>query len=262
MPHSNRFDGETVVITGVGRPGQVGEAVAAALAERGARLALVDRTGATAEARAAALRAAGHEARGFAADLTRPADADRLMGEVRDAFGPALDALVCAAGGFAATGALDAEADGEAALAALHGQLAVNLTTAYVATRAALPLLRVRGGRVVYFASAAALPEGDAAGLAAYAAAKAGVLALMRAVAADERPRDGAGPPDARPGRGVRAHGVRANAVAPAAVRTAANVAAMGEGGPYVTREAVADVVAWLASAASAPVTGQVVRLG
>jgi NAD(P)-dependent dehydrogenase (short-subunit alcohol dehydrogenase family) len=84
----------------------------------------------------------------------------------------------------------------------------------------------------------------------------------MRAVAADERPRDEAGPPDAPPGRGPRVHGVRANAVAPAAVRTAANVAAMGEGGPYVTREAVADVVAWLASAASAPVTGQVVRLG
>jgi 3-oxoacyl-[acyl-carrier protein] reductase len=251
VPRSARFDGETVLVTGVGRAGQVGEALAAAFAERGARVALADRTGGEAEARAAALRARGHDARAFAADLTDPASAEALAAAVRDAYGPALDALVCAAGGFAATGALDAGGDGHAALAALHGQLAINLTTAYLATRAALPLLRARGGRVVYFASAAVLPDGDPAGLAAYAAAKAGVLALMRAVAADERPgRDGA-----------RA-GVRANAVAPTAVRTAANVAAMGEGAAYVSREAVADAVAWLASAASAPVTGQVLRLG
>jgi NAD(P)-dependent dehydrogenase (short-subunit alcohol dehydrogenase family) len=76
------------------------------------------------------------------------------------------------------------------------------------------------------------------------------VLALVRAVAADERPRpDGAGA------------GVRANAVAPGSIRTAANVAAMGDGATYVTREAVSAAVAWLAGAESAPVTGQVLRL-
>ncbi len=255
MSRTARFDGETVLITGVGRPGQIGEALAAAFAERGARLALVDRTAAGAEARAAALRARGHDARAFACDLTDAASVDAMIAGVRDAFGPALDALVCAAGGFAATGALDGgPGDGAAARAALERQLAINLTTAYLATRAALPLLRARGGRVVYFASAAVLPDGNPAGLAAYAAAKAGVLALMRAVAADERPREG--------GDGVRLQGVRANAVAPTAVRTAANVAAGGEAGPNVSREAVADAVAWLAAAASAPVTGQVLRLG
>ncbi len=258
MSRTARFDGETVLITGVGRPGQIGEALAAVFAERGARLALVDRTAAGAEARAAALRARGHDARAFACDLTDAASVDAMIGGVRDAFGPALDALVCAAGGFAATGALDGTGDGggdgAAARAALERQLAINLTTAYLATRAALPLLRARGGRVVYFASAAVLPDGDPAGIAAYAAAKAGVLALMRAVAADERRPEG--------GDGVRIQGVRANAVAPTAVRTAANVAAGGEAGPYVSREAVADAVAWLAAAASAPVTGQVLRLG
>jgi hypothetical protein len=39
-------------------------------------------------------------------------------------------------------------------------------------------------------------------------------------------------------------------------------VAASGDQATYVTREAVADAVAWLASAASAPVTGQAIRLG
>jgi NAD(P)-dependent dehydrogenase (short-subunit alcohol dehydrogenase family) len=248
------FADQTVLVTGVGRAGQLGEALGLAFAEGGARVALVGRAGAEVEARAAALRARGHEARAFACDLTDPASTGAAFAAVRGAFGPRLDALVCAAGGFAATGALDAEADGAAALRALEGQLALNLTTAYVATRAALPMLRAEGGggaaaRVVYVASAAALPDGDAAGLAAYAASKAGVLALMRAVAADERP-----------GRGAGA-GVRANAVAPGAIRTAANVAAAGDAGGLVAREAVAEAAAWLASAASAPVTGQVLRV-
>jgi NAD(P)-dependent dehydrogenase (short-subunit alcohol dehydrogenase family) len=188
---------------------------------------------------------------------------DAAFARVREAVGPALDALVCAAGGFAATGPLDAEPDGAAALDALQRQLAINLTTAYLATRGALPLLRAPGrrptggdgtaARIVYVASAAVLPDGDPAGLAAYAAAKAGVLALMRAVAADERPRgDGAA--------GRRA--VRANAVAPTAIRTAANAAAGMDPATAVTREAVAGTVAWLAASTSAPVTGQVLRLG
>jgi NAD(P)-dependent dehydrogenase (short-subunit alcohol dehydrogenase family) len=54
---------------------------------------------------------------------------------------------------------------------------------------------------------------------------------------------------------------VRANAVAPAAIRTAANLADMGADTSYVTREAVADVVLWLCSDAARAVTGQVVRV-
>jgi NAD(P)-dependent dehydrogenase (short-subunit alcohol dehydrogenase family) len=67
----------------------------------------------------------------------------------------------------------------------------------------------------------------------------------MRAVSADERP-----------------SGVRANAVALSAVRTAANVAAMGDDASYVEREDVARVVRWLCSEEARSVTGQVVRLG
>ena len=52
-----------------------------------------------------------------------------------------------------------------------------------------------------------------------------------------------------------------ANALAPAAIRTAANLAAMGADADYVTREAVADVVLWLCSDAARAVTGQVVRV-
>jgi NAD(P)-dependent dehydrogenase (short-subunit alcohol dehydrogenase family) len=122
--------------------------------------------------------------------------------------------------------------------------IAINLTTAYVATRAFLPALRRRRGAVVYFASAAALAGASIGGTAAYAAAKSGVVALMRAVSQKER---GAG--------------VRANAVAPTSIRTAENVASMGDTERYVERAEVAEVVAWLCSDAASAVTGQVIRL-
>lgn len=227
-----------VLITGVGRAGQLGEALAAAFAAGGARLALVDRTAANVEARAAEVRAAGGDAHAFACDLTSDGEVAAVFARVDAALG-GLDAVVCAAGGFAASGPVDA-----ADLATWDRMLAVNLATAHATTRAALPRLRRSRGALVYFASPAALPGGSARGIAAYAAAKAGVVALMRAVAADER---GAG--------------VRANAVALNAVRTAANVAAMGADASYVERADVARVVHWLCSAEAASVTGQVVQL-
>jgi NAD(P)-dependent dehydrogenase (short-subunit alcohol dehydrogenase family) len=96
----------------------------------------------------------------------------------------------------------------------------------------------------VYFGSVAATPGGSPKGMAAYAAAKSGVLSLMRTVALDEK-----------------AHGVRANAVAPTAIRTATNVADMGDKADYVERESVADVVAFLASPLARNVSGQVLVL-
>ena len=228
-----------VLVTGVGREGQVGEALAWTFARAGWTVAIADRDAAQVEARAAALRGAGHEVVALAADLTEPAAADAALARVRDAFG-GLDALVCAAGGFGMTGALDGSDP-----AAWHRQFAINLTTAYLSTRGALPLLRPRRGAIVYFGSVAAIAGGDPSGMAAYAAAKAGVLALMHAVARQER--------DA---------GVRANAVAPTAVRTGDNEAAMGRDAAYVERDEVAGTVLWLCSDAARAITGQVVRLG
>ncbi len=238
-PPTSDFEQKTVVVTGVGRAGQVGEIVARWFAERGARLALVERSAETGEARAGELRALGHDARAFACDLTDP-DA---LAPVAAAIGAQLgdvDALVCLAGGFGMTGPLDASDP-----AAWHQQIAIGLTTAYVTTRAFLPALRRGRGAIVYFASAAALPGASIAGTAAYAAAKSGVVALMHAVA-----------------QGERKAGVRANAVAPTSIRTAANVASMGDDADYVEREEVAAAVGWLCSPAASAVTGQVVRLG
>jgi NAD(P)-dependent dehydrogenase (short-subunit alcohol dehydrogenase family) len=229
--------GRSVVLTGVGREGQVGEAVALAFAERGARVFLVDHSEPNVRARAEALVARGLRAASLAADLTDAAAASALAERVRDATAGRLHALVHLAGGFASSGPV-AESDP----AVWQRQLAMNATTAYLTARAFLPLLRGTRGSIVFFASEAVLPGARTANLAAYVASKSAVVALMQAIAQEER-----------------AAGVRANALAPTTIRTADNLAAMGADTPMVTREAVADVVLWLCSDASRAVTGQVV---
>lgn len=231
------FTGRSVVLTGVGRAGQVGEAVAGAFASRGARVFLVDRDGAEAQARADALVAAGMRAASLAADLA-DADAVQALAErVRGATAGRVHAVVHLAGGFMASGPV-AESDP----AVWSSQLTLHATTAYLVARAFLPQLRATKGAITFFASEAALPGGHAAGLAGYVAAKSAVIALMQVIAQEEA-----------------AHGVRANALAPTTIRTAANVASLPAGTPMVAREAVADVVLWLSSDAGRAVTGQVI---
>ncbi|HET7620410.1 MAG TPA: SDR family NAD(P)-dependent oxidoreductase [Gemmatimonadaceae bacterium] len=233
------YENGVVVLTGIGKPGQTGEVVAQALLASGARLAVVSRSASEAESRAAALRSDGADVRGFPCDLSKEAEVASLAGMVRDAFGDRVDALINMAGGFAMSGPV-AESD----FAAWQHQLSINLTTAYLATRAFLPALRAARGSIVYFSSAAALPGARVARMSAYAASKSAVIALMHAVAQEESQ-----------------HGVRANAVAPTSIRTAANVESMGTDADYVSRSEVASTVLWLCSAEASAVTGQVVEL-
>jgi NAD(P)-dependent dehydrogenase (short-subunit alcohol dehydrogenase family) len=230
--------GATVVVTGVGRRGQVGEVVARTLAGQGARVVLVDRDAAAATERGSEL--AAFDAHAVACDLTDPAATGELAAEVTRLAPAGVHALVNLAGGFAG-GHTVADTPPET----WHRMAAINLTTAFLATRAFLPLLRAARGSLVYFASAAALPGAGVAEMAGYAAAKSGVITLMRAVAAEER----------------RA-GIRANALAPTSIRTESNLQSMGDSVKYVEREVVADWVLWLCSPLSGPITGQVIRLG
>lgn len=234
-----RFDGKVIVLTGVGREGQVGEAVARAFADAGAKLVLTDRLIGGVEARALALRALGANVSARACDLTDEAQVRALATDVGALHGGRVDALVHLAGGFAMSGPV-----ADSASSVWQRQLAINLTTAYLATRAFLPLLRAARGSIVYFAAASALPGGQSAGMSGYVAAKSGVLALMHAVAEEERDT-----------------GVRANAVAPTNIRTVANLHAMGDAVRYVEREEVAGVVGFLCSDDARAVTGQTIAL-
>ena len=90
------FTGKLVVITGVGRAGQVGEAVALGFAQRGATLALLDLQQTEVEARAATLRAAGYAVTSHVANLADAAAAKAAAAEViaatQDRFGGAVHA--------------------------------------------------------------------------------------------------------------------------------------------------------------------------
>jgi NAD(P)-dependent dehydrogenase (short-subunit alcohol dehydrogenase family) len=227
------------LITGVGRKGQVGEAVAAALAARGDTVLLVSRSEEEVSARAADIIAAGGMARGYGCDLGVSSEVDRLAARVREEFGEQLDSLVNLAGGFAATGPI-AQSDSRT----VDRMLAVNAVTAFNATRALFPMLRAARGSVVFFASDVVLDGARTSGIAGYAMAKSAVVTLMRSVA-DEG----------------REFGVRANALAPGSIRTGTNEASMGSSVRYVEREDVASAVEFLCSPAARAVTGQVIRL-
>jgi NAD(P)-dependent dehydrogenase (short-subunit alcohol dehydrogenase family) len=217
----------------------VGEVVAQRFAEEGASLLLVDRREEQAAERAEPLRRAGHRVRSYGCDLSDAASVAALAAIVRRDHGDQLRALVNLAGGFASGGSVS-EGDTEV----WSRMFAINLTTAYLATRSFLPMLKATRGAIVYFASEAALPGSRVAGFAGYAAAKSAVVTLMRAVSQEEK-----------------ANGVRANALAPGAIRTAANLQSMGESARYVEREAVAEAVLYLCSDQSRAITGQVIAL-
>ena len=86
--------GRTVLITGAA--GGLGSALAQALRERGAQLALLDLHADAVEAQAAAL-GGSHVARGWAADVGDLPGLQRTMAEVRDHFG-GIDVVVAGAG--------------------------------------------------------------------------------------------------------------------------------------------------------------------
>ena len=227
------------LITGVGAKGQVGEAVAATLSQRGDHLVLVTRSEKEVKERAADLTAAGFAASGYHCDLADAAAVRDLAARIRQAHGARLDHVVHLAGGFALTGPI-AESDPSP----VDHLMRINYLTAFNVARAFLPAVREASGAFVFFASENVIEGVRTKGSAAYTAAKSAVVALMRSLA-DEG----------------REFGVRANALAPASIRTAANEAAMGVDARFVEREQVAAAVAFLCSRAAAAVTGQVVRL-
>jgi len=239
------LEGAVVVLTGVGREGQVGEAIAGAFAAEGAVLVLLDRDEKAVQARAAALVGRGTRATGIPCDLTDPAQVAQAAARVAadasatpDRPAGRIDALVHIAGGFAMSDAI-----GESDPKTLARMIEVNLTTAYLASRGFVPLVR-DGGSIVYFTSANVLPGASSARMSGYIAAKTAVVGLMRSVADEGRTR-----------------GLRANAVAPIAVRTGDNLRVMESTTRYVEREAVADAVVFLCSRAARAITGQVLRL-
>lgn len=229
------FRDQVVVVTGVGRVGQIGYAVADGFAQAGARLVIAAHDGIALGSRAREFAARGVEVRTAAGDLTQPDVANLVVEQAVKGFGR-LDVLVNVAGGF--TGGAPVT---EASLDVLDKAIAINVTTMYLVSRAAAQvMIGQHKGAIVSFASVAALSARPA--MAAYSAAKAGVAALTRSMALE-----------------LRDSGVRVNAVAPGLVRTGDNVGAIGDGpARWVEIADIVNAVLFLSSDLSAGITGHV----
>jgi NAD(P)-dependent dehydrogenase (short-subunit alcohol dehydrogenase family) len=160
-------------------------------------------------------------------DVTTGEGAAEMFAQAGRTFGRPADTLLHLVGGFG-MGPLDAPD----APAVWDRMMALNLTSSFHCYRAALPALRARGGGwIVGLASRAALTPGPK--LAAYAASKAGLIALTQSLSAE-----------------VRGENIHVNAILASTIDTPANRAAMGErnAADWVTPDDIADATLFLCS--------------
>jgi NAD(P)-dependent dehydrogenase (short-subunit alcohol dehydrogenase family) len=234
-PASFDFRGKVVLVTGVGRAGQIGHAVALAFGSAGAKIVACDLNAVGVALRVREFAAEGIDARPCAGDLTQP-DIAALAVEIALRHFGRLDVVVNVAGGLTTYGPIR-----ETTVEALDREIAINLKTTVLVSRAAIEALAQTKGAIINFSSIAYFnPQSP---MAVYSAAKAAVAGFTRSLAVE-----------------LQGQQVRVNAVAPAMVRTVDNVAAVGNGeAQYVEMREITDGVMALASDATA--TGKIVAI-
>ena len=231
--------GRVALVTGSTRG--IGRAIAEALSECGARVAIVGRDAAKAAEVAAAI---SPEARGFACDVADPASVTALVSAVEEAFG-SVDILVNNAGLTRDNIMLRLKDDDWDAV------IDANLRGAFVAIRSATRgMMKRRWGRIINIASVVGLVGNK--GQTNYAASKAGLIGLTKAVAKEFASRN-----------------ILANAIAPGFIETDMTAAMTPEARKSLegsiplerlgSPKDVAAMVAFLASDHAAYITGQVV---
>jgi NAD(P)-dependent dehydrogenase (short-subunit alcohol dehydrogenase family) len=167
--------GKVALITGGGRG--IGREIALALAQQGANIALSARKEAEIAAVAAEIRTFGRRTISVVADVTDPAQVSAMRAAIANELG-AVDILVNNAGAAGSARFLDHDD------ALWHQMLTANLSSVYYVSKAFVPAMAGRGwGRVINIASMHAKVGG--AYVAAYTAAKHGVLGLTRALAVE-----------------------------------------------------------------------------
>jgi NAD(P)-dependent dehydrogenase (short-subunit alcohol dehydrogenase family) len=173
MIGNGQLQGRHALVTGGGRG--IGAGIVRALVSRGAKVSLLGRTAATLQALAVELKSNGAQTFCATADISKRESVDAAFAAARTVFGP-IEILINNAG--QAVSAPITKRDD----ALWDRLLAINLSGTYYGMQAALPdMLQGGFGRIVNIASTAGLTGYPY--VAAYCAAKHGVIGLTRAVA-------------------------------------------------------------------------------
>jgi 3-oxoacyl-[acyl-carrier protein] reductase len=242
-----RCEGKIALVTGAQQG--IGRATALRLADEGADVALnfLDDAGAAASC-AAEIAALGRRCHAIAADISKPADARRLVEMAEAELGP-IDVLVNNAAIFPRAAFLDLTEEMWDAV------LDTNLKGAFVCAQEVARRLVAAGrpGSIINLSSGA--PYRGSLRAAAYMASKLGVVGLTRAMARELAP-----------------HRIRVNAVAPGVTNTAmprlgnteeelAELARRNPSGRLAEPEDIADVIAFLASDEARHIVGQLLHV-
>ena len=241
------LEGKVALVTGGAR--DIGRAISLKLAGAGARVVVnyYSSEGAASEV-VREIESAGGQAKAVKADVTSEADVTKLIDATRDAFGGKIDVLVNNAGGMPARKKMHEMDSGFWDLV-----VALNLKSVFLVTKTALPHMP-DGAAIVNLASLAAR-DGGGGGAIAYSAAKGGVLTMTRGLSKELAPRK-----------------IRANCVSPGLIDTdfhdrltpdevRKTVASRTSAGREGTPEDVANAVLFLASDASAYITGESIEV-
>ena len=217
-----------------GAAGALGSAVTREFAHAEASLALTGRSGKKLEQLVTETGLPAERAFAVAADVTQADGVKDLVEAVVDHFGR-IDVLLNTVGGWSG-----GKPVGETPVEEWDRMLALNLRSAFLLSRAVLPLmLEASWGRIVHVSSKTAVAP--RAKQAAYAASKMGLITLIEVVAAE-----------------VRGSGVTANVILPSIIDTPANRASMPKGDPrkWVPPERIATTIRFLCSDTAASING------
>ncbi|MFZ1016373.1 MAG: SDR family NAD(P)-dependent oxidoreductase [Candidatus Cybelea sp.] len=234
--------GKSAIVTGASRG--IGRAIAVEFARSGADVALVGRDIAALEETAAACAnaRAGATAEVYLGDVTDQAAMDRIVGEVVERFGR-LDCAIANAGQSIDSLLMRLKRE------TIDHLLDVNLKSAfYLCGAVSRPMMKQRSGSIVLMTSIVGITGN--AGQAAYAASKAGLIALCKSLAKE-----------------LGSRNIRVNAVAPGLIETAMTEKMPGAAREFLIKQAalgragkpedVSGAVAFLCSDAAGYITGQ-----